>query len=60
MIANYAYELAKAYNSYYHDFPILREADAQKQTMRLTLSETVARVIASAMALLGIGVPQRM
>ena len=60
VIANYAYELAKAYNSYYHDFPILREADAQKQTMRLTLSETVARVIASAMALLGIGVPQRM
>ena len=50
VIANYAYELAKAYNSYYHDFPILREADAQKQTMRLTLSETVARVIASAMA----------
>lgn len=60
VVAGYAYELAKAYNGYYHDFPILKEEDASKQAMRLTLSQTVARVVASAMSLLGIGVPERM
>lgn len=60
LIANYVYELSKEYNSYYHDYPILRETDAAKQTMRLTLSESVARIIADGMSLLGIGVPQRM
>ena len=60
VIANYAYELAKTYNSYYHDCPILRETDAARQAVRLTLSQTVARVIASAMDLLGIRVPERM
>lgn len=60
LIANYVYELSKEYNSYYHDYPILRETDAAKQTMRLTLSESVARIIAEGMSLLGIGVPQRM
>ena len=60
LIANYVYELSKEYNSYYHDYPILRETDAAKQTMRLTLSGSVARIIAEGMSLLGIGVPQRM
>lgn len=60
LIANYVYELSKEYNSYYHDYPILRETNAAKQTMRLTLSESVARIIADGMSLLGIGVPQRM
>lgn len=60
IIANYAYELAKGYNSYYHDFPVIRESDPAKQALRLTLAATVARTLASAMALLGINVPERM
>ena len=60
LVAGYAYDLAKEYNGYYHDNPILREEDKAVQAMRLTLSATVARVIASAMGLLGIGVPDRM
>lgn len=60
LIANYVYELAKGYNGYYHDFPIMRESDPAKQALRLALSATVARIIASGMALLGIGVPERM
>ncbi len=60
LIANYVYELAKSYNGYYHDFPIMRESDPTKQALRLALSATVARIIASGMALLGIGVPDRM
>ncbi len=60
VIANYAYALACDFNSFYHDYSILNEPDAQVRAMRLTLSATVAKVICSAMALLGIEVPNRM
>ena len=60
VIANYAYALACDFNSFYHDHSILNEADAEKRALRLLLSQTVATVIKSAMALLGIEVPNRM
>ena len=60
MIANYAYSLACDFNSFYHDYSILNELDTTVRAMRLTLSATVAKVIRSAMALLGIEVPDRM
>ena len=60
MIANYVYELAKAYNGYYHDHSILREENTAVRAMRLSLSRQVARVIKSGMRLLGIDVPERM
>ena len=60
VIANYAYALACDFNSFYHDHSILNEADADKRALRLMLSQTVAKVIKSAMALLGIEVPNRM
>ncbi len=59
-IANYAYELAKEYNQFYHDTPIMKEEDEQKRQLRLVLSACVARVIKTAMRLLGIEVPERM
>ena len=60
VIANYAYALACDFNSFYHDHSILNEADEQKRALRLMLAQTVAKVIKSAMALLGIEVPSRM
>ena len=60
VIANYAYALACDFNSFYHDHSILNEADADKRALRLLISQTVAKVIKSAMALLGIEVPNRM
>ena len=60
VIANYAYSLACDFNSFYHDYSILNEADTNVRALRLTLSATVAKVIRSAMALLGIEVPNRM
>ncbi len=59
-IANYAFDLAKEYNQFYHDTPIMKEEDAQKRQLRLVLSACVARVICTAMSLLGIEVPERM
>ena len=60
VIANYAYALACDFNSFYHDHNILNEVDANKRALRLVLAQTVAKVIKSAMALLGIEVPNRM
>ena len=60
IIASYAYDLAKTFNGYYHDHPILREEDERKRAMRVTLAAEVARVLDKAMKLLGIDVPQRM
>ena len=59
-IANYAYELAKEYNQFYHDFSILREENDDVKAFRILLTRNVGRVIKTAMNLLGIEVPERM
>ena len=60
VIANYAYDLAKEFNQYYHDMPILKEADAAVLRYRLVLIASLAQVLRSAMGLLGISLPERM
>ena len=60
VICNYAYALACDFNSFYHDYSILNEPDADKRILRLVLAQNVAKVIRSAMDLLGIEVPERM
>lgn len=60
LIANYAYDLAKEYNQFYHDYSILKEEDADKRDFRLLLSFVVARTLKGAMSLLGIEMPERM
>ncbi|MBQ5736218.1 MAG: arginine--tRNA ligase [Alistipes sp.] len=60
VIAAYAYDLAKQFNGYYHDHSILKEEREDVRALRLMLASEVARVIRSAMALLGINVPERM
>ncbi|MFP4469599.1 MAG: arginine--tRNA ligase [Bacteroidales bacterium] len=60
LIANYVYELAKEFNQFYQEVPILREENDVLVTFRLELSGFVGRVIKSGMDLLGIEVPDRM
>ena len=60
LIANYTYDLVKEYNQFYHDFSILKEENADLKNMRLILSANVAKVIKTAMSLLGIKVPEKM
>jgi arginyl-tRNA synthetase len=60
LIANYAYELAKEFNQYYHDIPILREEDPGLLKMRLVLISTLASVLEKATAILGFSLPDRM
>ncbi len=60
VICNYAYALACDFNSFYHDLSILNEPDAAKRALRLLLAKNVAKVLRSAMSLLGIEMPERM
>ena len=59
-IANYCYELTKAFNQFYHDFSILHEEDVHKKLVRLVIAKNVSKIIREGMALLGIEVPERM
>jgi arginyl-tRNA synthetase len=60
LIANYCYDLAKEFNQYYHDTPILKEPDAEVLKMRLELISTLAGVLRKGMKILGIDLPDRM
>ena len=60
VIANYAYDLAKEFNQYYHETPILKEEDGAVLKYRLELISVLARTLRSAMGLLGIELPDRM
>ncbi len=60
VIANYCYDLAKEFNQYYHETPILREPDQEVLKMRLELISTLAAVLRRGMKILGIDLPDRM
>jgi arginyl-tRNA synthetase len=59
-IANYVYNLAKNYNSFYTEHSVMNAETEEKKQLRLLICEFTANVIASAMQLLGIKVPERM
>ncbi len=60
VIANYAYDIAKEFNQYYHETPILKEEDAGLLNARLVLIDTLSSILRSAMGILGIELPERM
>jgi len=59
-IANYCYELTKAFNQFYHDYSILNADTEEEKQFRLVLARNVGKTIKNGMALLGIEVPERM
>jgi arginyl-tRNA synthetase len=60
VIANYVYEVAKLYNTFYHEHQILKAESPVKKELRLQINQMTAHVIKSGMSLLGIRVPERM
>ena len=60
IIANYTFNLAKAFNSFYAEHLIANAESEDKKQLRLRIASMTANVIASAMHLLGIRVPERM
>ena len=60
IIANYAYDLAKEFSSYYQVVSILGEEDFDTKVFRVQLSKKVGETIKAAFGLLGINMPERM
>jgi len=60
IVANYIYELAKEYNQFYQEIPILKEEDKLMVSIRLAISEFSGNIIERGMKILGIEVPERM
>ncbi len=60
LVANYAYDLAKAFNSFYQDTPILREVEPALKALRVNICISVANALRNTMDILGIEVPERM
>jgi arginyl-tRNA synthetase len=60
LIANFAFDLAKTFNAFYQDTPILHEENESNKQMRLCLTYFTGTTIKTAMHLLGIDVPERM
>jgi arginyl-tRNA synthetase len=59
-VAKYVYELAREFNSFYHECPVLKETNSDLRNFRLTLSGVTGEIISDAMRLLGIECPGKM
>jgi arginyl-tRNA synthetase len=59
-VAKYAFQLAQAFNNFYHKHHILSEADEQKRGFLLALTELVEQRLVQALRLLGIETPEKM
>jgi arginyl-tRNA synthetase len=59
-VANYVYNIAKLYNKFYHDLPILSAEKEEEKNLRIALSNETGVIIKKAMKLLGIDVPEKM
>ena len=60
VLAIYAFNLAKSFNTFYTEHSVMNAESEEKKQLRLQISEMTANIIASAMSLLGIKVPERM
>ncbi|KAB1230232.1 arginine--tRNA ligase [Chryseobacterium viscerum] len=60
LVANYVYDLVKAYNSFYQNNPILNQEDENVKQFRLNISDLTAKTIRKSLELLGIGTVNRM
>ena len=59
-VAKYAFQLAQAFNNFYHKHHILNEPDEQKRAFLLRLTELVEARLVETLSLLGIEAPEKM
>jgi arginyl-tRNA synthetase len=59
-VTKYAFQLAQAFNNFYHKHHILSEADEQKRAFLLGLTELVERQLIKSLQVLGIETPDKM
>ena len=58
--AKYVFQLAQAFNYYYHKYPILHEPDEKRKLLRIAVVDFFRSAMAVNLRLLGIPVPSRM
>jgi arginyl-tRNA synthetase len=59
-VAKYAFQLAQAFNTFYHDYPVIHEQDAEKRTFLLWMTDYFRRQLQATLDILGIPVPAYM
>ncbi|TAN17897.1 MAG: arginine--tRNA ligase [Chitinophagaceae bacterium] len=60
IIANYAFETAQIFNSFYTEYSVINAESDEKKSLRLQLCHATAMAISDSMGLLGITAPERM
>jgi arginyl-tRNA synthetase len=60
IVARYAFELAQAFNNFYHKHPILNEEDSERRAFLLRLTGIVHDQLVAALGLMGIMAPEKM
>jgi len=59
-VARYAFQLAQAFNTFYHDYPVIYEPDQEKRVFLLLMTDYFRRQLARTLEILGIPVPEYM
>ena len=59
-VAKYAFQLAQAFNTFYHDYPVIHETDPEKKTFLLWMTSYFRRQLERTLDILGIPVPPYM
>ncbi|MFB3779374.1 MAG: arginine--tRNA ligase [Bryobacteraceae bacterium] len=59
-VARYAFQLAQAFNSFYHEYPVLQEPERERRVFLLWLTDYFRRQLESTLSILGIAVPPYM
>jgi arginyl-tRNA synthetase len=60
LLAKYTFNLARAFNLFYHRHRIIAEEDAMKRAVLVAVADITRSQLTSALATLGISVPERM
>ena len=59
-VARYAFQLAQAFNAFYHDYPVLAEQDQEKRTFLLWMTSYFRSQLDKTLQVLGIEAPRYM
>ncbi len=59
-VARYAFQLAQSFSNFYHEFPVLSEADPEKKTFLLWMTDYFRAQLEHTLGVLGIEVPEYM
>jgi len=60
ILAKYTFNLAKAFNLFYHNHKIIAEADPVKRSLLIAVADSARRSLTAALATMGIEVPEKM